>query len=275
MSQPSVLFMGSKPGSVVALEYLLRKSWDVLGVVVSGSVDYSWYGDKDLRFFANKAGIPVYVQSEIPDALDVDYVISYMYRHLVKDRVRGMAAYASINFHAAPLPEFGGWGTYNLAILRGSDYFGCTCHHMADGFDDGDLVAVRRFPIQSDRLTAFDLENLAQEEMVRLFVDVVGLIESDRNLPRFQQDRAVSNYMSFDQMESLKRIPAGADDILIQKMARAFWFPPHKGAYFAVDGMELEVVPNLVKETFASQYGLSRYDGLSRVLCDYAESGSP
>ena len=270
MALPKVIFMGSKPGSVVALEHILAKAWNVECVVVSKTVDYPWYGDNNLKTFAGKNRIPVFVQSEIPNATKVDYVISYMYRHLVKDRILSMASHASVNFHAAPLPEFGGWGTYNRAVLEDSSYFGCTCHHMAKAFDDGPIVAIRKFPINSSVLTAFDIEGLAQKEMIKLFADVVRLIEEDRKLPCFEQDKSKSRYLSFEEMEALKRIPENASADQVEKLARAFWFPPHKGAFFEAKGMEIEVVPKAVKDAWASEQGSVTYQAISKVMQDYS-----
>jgi methionyl-tRNA formyltransferase len=263
--------MGSKPGSVVGLEYLVKKGWNVLSVVVSKEVEYPWYGENNLREYANKLGIPVVVQSELDPLTQADYIISYMYRHMVKKNIRQLARYASINFHAAPLPEYGGWGTYNRAIIEESTYFGCTCHHMEDGFDDGPIVSIRKFPINPLDITAFDLEKIAQVEMIKLFIDVVNLIETNRTLPSISQDRSKSKYLSFQEMESLKRIPDSATFEQIDMLARAFWFPPHKGAYIDNNGMHIEPVPALIKKSISREQGELSYLEIQKTMNSYSK----
>ena len=247
MSKPSVILMGSKPAAVVALAILLKRGWEVKNVVVASNVDLSWYGGQSLEDLASEHGIPVVRQRDLPRETKVDFVISYQFRHLVKPDVLALARRAALNFHAAPLPAFGGWAFYNLAILEDISLYGCTCHHMDEGFDTGPLLKVRRFPIDARRETAQSLEARAQEEMIRLFTDICRLAETGDELPRFEQDRKEMRYFNRQQMEALKEIPTGADEETIDRYARAFWYPPYEGAYVRMNGTKIEVVPQLVK----------------------------
>ena len=70
-----------------------------------------------LHDVATKLGIRVVEHQDELMAADVDLVVSYMCRSLVTERTRARGKYA-LNFHAGPLPEFGGWAFYNVAILR-------------------------------------------------------------------------------------------------------------------------------------------------------------
>lgn len=248
MRKPSVILMGSKPAAVVALSALLERGWDVKHVVVARNVDLSWYGGESIADVAEAHGVPVVAQRELPRDKPVDFVISYQFRNLVKPDVLALARRAALNFHAAPLPEFGGWAFYNLAILENVSVYGCTCHHMDEGFDTGPLLEVRRFPIDASSETAYSLEARAQVEMIRLFVDVCSMAEKGGNLPRVEQDRTKMRYFNRQQMEALKEIPTGADAETINRYARAFWYPPYEGAYMQVDGAKIEVVPQLARQ---------------------------
>jgi methionyl-tRNA formyltransferase len=251
---PSVLFFGSKPGSVVALTELIKADWDVRKVIISKSVNYDWYGERNLESEARKYGIEVKYQSEIIDEGNVDYVISYMFRHKIIKKVLDKAKIAAINFHAAPLPDYGGWGTYNRAILNDSTYYGCTCHYMNENFDEGDLIKVHKFQINSSDLTAIELENLTQVEMLKLFLEVVNLATQGVQFPRMKQEKIENGYMSFEQMEDLKIISKEMTSKEIEKLARAFWFPPHQGAYLKLGEKVIEVVPNSVKGKWLSEF---------------------
>ena len=102
-------------------------------------------------------GLKVVTQKDLTISETADFVISYMYRHLVKSETLAMARRAALNFHAGPLPEYGGWAFYNLAILESASEYGCTCHFMDEGFDTGPLFKVKRFPIDASQETAYSL----------------------------------------------------------------------------------------------------------------------
>ena len=112
-----------------------------------------------------------------------------------------MARKSAINFHPAPLPEFGGFAFYNLAILEEKTSYGCTCHHMDSSFDTGDIVKVRTFPMNYETDTALSLERKTQKEMLLLFDEIIDLI-NDKSLPSVPQDPKKHRYYSLEQFET-------------------------------------------------------------------------
>lgn len=275
MTKPSAILLGSKPGAVVALSTMLERGWDVRAVVVSQKFTYPWIGGVTLEEFARARGIRVFTaQDQLPANEQADFVISYMFRYLVKPGSLWLARRAALNFHAGPLPEFGGWAFYNLAILEDSPEYGCTCHYMDEGFDTGALFKVRRFPIDASRETAYSLERKAQEEMVCLFRDFCRIAESGAELPRVEQDKSRMRYLNREEFEALKEIPADDDDEAIQRRARAFWYPPHECAYVRLGGAKLEVVPRVVKEQVASLLHADDLEVLRRAARGDEEAGN-
>lgn len=253
MDRPSAILMGSKPGSVVALSILLERGWNVTSVVASRKVNHPWLTGQGLEEMAAENNIKVVgSQDELLSGGSADFVISYMFRYKVKADTRNLARRAALNFHAGPLPRFGGWAFYNVAILENADEYGCTCHYMDDGFDTGPLLKVRRFPIEASKETAFSLEQKTQEEMLRLFIDFCRLAETRRDLPIEEQDRSEMRYLSRHEFEALKEIPADADEVTVDRYARAFWYPPYECAYASIRNLKLEVVPAVVKHQLAS-----------------------
>ncbi|HXN00275.1 MAG TPA: formyltransferase family protein [Candidatus Dormibacteraeota bacterium] len=252
MRKPSAILLGSKPGSVVALALMLRRGWSVSAVVASphDRVDPKAGGLAD---HARRHGIAVAPTQEDLPPTPVDFVISYMFRSLVRAPARGLARRAALNFHTGPLPEYGGWAFYNIAILEGAATYGCTCHYMDDGFDSGPLLKVRRFPIDASRETAFSLEGRSQEEMVRLFRDFCEMAESGAALPREAQDPSKRRYLKRGEFEALKAIPEGADEETIQRYARAFFYPPFRGATMRVGNHTIDVLPVLAGEQLAER----------------------
>lgn len=269
MSKPSVILLGSKPASVVALSILLERGWHVKYVAVARNFDLAWYGGQGIEELALANKIMVGTQSEIPRDLKADFVISYQFRNLVKGDVLTLAQRAALNFHAAPLPEFGGFAYYSVAILENVPVYGVSCHHMDEGFDTGPLLKVRRFPISAREETAYSLEAKAQEEMLRLFVEVCYLAETQKDLPVEHQDRSKSRYLNRQQMEALKTIPSDADEQTIDRYARAFWYPPYECAHLNVNGTKVEVVPRIAREELASLLHAKDLERLQTALRNY------
>ncbi len=251
INKPSAILMGSKPGAAVALKILRARSWDVKAVVVSRVNPHPWVGGKTLGELADDLRIPVFVQSELPRDRGVDFVISYMFRYRVKPWVLALATRAAVNFHPGPLPEFGGWAFYSQAILEDASEYGCTCHHMDDGFDTGPILKVRRFPINAAAETAYSLERKTQREMILLFDDFCEMAESGGALPRLEQDPARMRYLSRCEFEALKRVPADAGPEVVDRYARAFWYPPYECAYLNIQENKIEILPALAKDEIA------------------------
>ena len=265
--------MGSKPGSVAALHILLERGWNVLNVVVCPNISHSWYGTPNLEEFAKEKKLSVVeTQEDLFAATTADFVLSYMYRYRVNQNTLTLATRAALNFHAAPLPQFGGFAFYNVAILEEVTEFGCTCHYMDEGFDTGPLLKVRRFPIDPKKETAVTLERKSQQEMIRLFYEFTLLAETKDSLPKTVQDDKQKRYMSKDEFEALKEVPPGADAETIDRYARAFWYPPYPPAYLRTAEGKVDLVPKVAKETVASKIHSNDLSNLMSTVKELLET---
>jgi len=268
--KPSVIFMGSKPGSVVALSILLDRGWDVKYVVTTKHISDKWTGDCTLTKLANDNKIPIVLQKDIPRDQELDFVLSYMFRYRVRNDVISLAKKAALNFHPAPLPDFFGWGSYNIAIIEDSEDYGCTCHYMVEEFDSGTIVKINRFPIDAKKETAYSLEQKTQEEMIRLFLDFCQLAEENSKLASIPQDKSKHEFITRDKLEIIRKIPDCADDETIEKYARAFWYPPYEGAYIEVNKRYFDVIPKIARK----QLGLLLHQDDVKRLKKVAQSYS-
>ncbi len=269
MKTPSAILMGSKPGSVVALSIMIERGWHVKYVVVSRKISHPWISGPTLEEYASSKGIKVVTQLQLPRREKTDFIVSYMFRYKVKPDVIAMAGRAAVNFHAAPLPEFGGWAFYSVAILENSPEYGCSCHYMDDGFDTGPLLKVNRFPIDASKETAVSLEKKAQENMIGLFVDFCDIAESCEELPRIEQDRNRMRYMQDEDFMKLKEIPLDADNETIDRYARAFWYPPYECAYVKLNEEKVGVIPKLAKEQIAALLHRNDFESLKNAARIY------
>ena len=55
-----------------------------------------------------------------------------------------------INFHAAPLPKYGGSAGPAFALLNNDTKFGCTFQKMEESLDAGEIISRYYFEIKSD-----------------------------------------------------------------------------------------------------------------------------
>jgi len=250
---PSVIFMGRKPGAVVALEHLLARGWDIR-FVVTPSGDPAWLPHPTVAEVAHEAGLPLCPYQELlreveasesaPDlrqTLAVEWVFCYLFPYRVRASLLDFPTCGVLNFHPAPLPDYGGLGGYNFAIMELRQEYGVTCHYMDEGFDTGDLVKVARFPMDPGRETALSLEMEAQRRLLSLFVEVTTAIEQGLPLPRVPQEGR-TRYINRAQFEAAKAIGDADGPDMVARKARAFWFPPYDGAYMEVAGQRLTLV---------------------------------
>ncbi|NLE56947.1 MAG: hypothetical protein GX616_01190 [Planctomycetes bacterium] len=242
---PSVVFMGRKPGAVVAFEHLLAREWDVKYVITPAD-EADWLPRPSLGDVADAAGIEVMewrpflgmVKDGELSAVHgggVDWVFSYLFPHLITRPVLNLPENGVLNFHPAPLPGYGGLGGYNFAILEGQHEYGVTCHFVDEHFDTGDIVEVRRFAMDPDRVTALSLEHISQKHLIDLFRDIVAQIENAGELPRTSQCNA-TRYINRAEFEGQKKVPPGETGDDLERRVRAFWYPPYDGALIELGG---------------------------------------
>ena len=242
--------MGSKPGSVGALLSLVKNGFNIQAVVVTEQ-DSEWLPTPSLREVATKLGFSVYDSQNQISGIKTDLLISYMYRDLVKEETLELARYP-INFHAGPLPNFGGWAFYNVAILEEQKEYGCTCHIMDKNFDTGPIVEVRKFSINPNNETAISLEKKSQKVMLKMFVDIIKRYKKDGDLNVVEQDKSTHRYMNKKQFSKLKIIPEDTNFAQADRIARAFWYPPYELAYFLTKrNIKIEMIPEVAKNDLA------------------------
>jgi methionyl-tRNA formyltransferase len=110
-----------------------------------------------------------------------DYIISYLSRWVVPAELLKRARRAAINFHPAS-PDYPGIGCNNFALYENSAQYGVTCHHMAQRVDSGEIIAVRRFPIQPEDDVAALLKR-TYENQIALFLEIAPIMAEGRPLP--------------------------------------------------------------------------------------------
>jgi len=249
-----VIFMGTKPFAVKALEYLLEKDIEVVAVV-TGDARVSALWKDALIETAHKYNIPITKDNELYKALEskkqdakapykldgIDLVISFGFTRRIKRPLIRLPKLGCVNFHPAPLPDYRGMGgVYNFAIYRNLSEWGVSAHFVDEDFDTGDLIKVMKFNIDSSKETAFSLSQKSHDYLVILFKEVIDMVSKDSPLPRTPQGKG--EYISKQDLDSLRKIQPEDSAEEINKKIRACWCPPHQGACIELKGQEFTLV---------------------------------
>ncbi len=229
-----ILFLGKdKPAVREALEYLHNDpATHVVGVVAvnDAMADYSKH-----------LGIPTLSHDEAHQRPwnDIDLAVSYLYPKMIREPLISGPKLGAINFHPAPLPKYRGVAPYSRAILEGDDTYGVSAHYVDKDFDTGDLIAVDKFTIDPKTTTAQLLEKQASDKMFALFKNIMGRVKRGRPLPRLQQSSGESIYTAKADLDRLREVHLDDDPETVSRKIRAFFFPPHDGAFVKIDGKEI------------------------------------
>jgi methionyl-tRNA formyltransferase len=244
------VFLGRKSLALSALDCLTQRGWDVMPVV-SKRPEPDWAVRPTFHEGVEARDHRLVTQADVNGLLasdergspasdflsqPVDLVVSFLFPERVRAPLLMLPKLGAINFHPAPLPEYGGMAGYNLAVLEGQTSYGVTAHIMTEQFDSGPILRIRRFPIAAHVRTAFDLEAQTRSELLALFFDLVEEIESLGELPH-AEPQISTRYVSAGDLDDLKRLDLGRESAeTLSRKVRAFWYPPFDGAYIEVDG---------------------------------------
>jgi len=206
-----------------------------------------------LRDTARELGIPVLSDQDLYAAIqaaengtparidlsNIDLVISFLFWKKILPPLIKLPRLGCFNFHPGPLPEFRGRRGYNFAILENAPEYGGTVHWVSEGFDKGDLVEVRTFPIRHDE-TALSLEQRTMGILLEMFKDFMGARLKGEPVPRIPQGPGKSATTA----ELLAAMEIRPEDDLetVSRKVRAFWYPPHTGATIEIAGRRFTLV---------------------------------
>ena len=168
-----VVFMGTPDIAATCLTRLLRAPVEVVGVYTKPDMPKN-RGMKlemsDVKKVALAAGLPVFQPTTFRDDavveelrnLKPDVIAVVAYGKILPQRVLDIPALGCINIHASILPELRGSGPVQWAILNGLDETGVTAMYMAAEMDAGDIIEIRKTPIEPYENAQSLLDRLAK-----------------------------------------------------------------------------------------------------------------
>lgn len=243
----NIIFLGRKAGAAAALEYLIGRGVKVKLAVGQENENYKF----TLRQAAENNRVPFFTDdSELYKLIaerdilikDIDLVISFLFWRKIKSPLIKLGRLGCVNFHPAPLPEYRGRAGYNTAILDNKKNFGVSAHYIdSEEFDRGPIIEVSRFPIDSEKETAFSLEARSQIELLKLFKLIMDdFIAGKKNKAKKNIGGA---FLNREQLENLKSINIENDSLEdINRKIRAFFFPPYSGAKIKIKDQEFTLI---------------------------------
>lgn len=87
--------------------------------------------------------------SDLNKIKQIDTIFSIMNGKILSKKILEKTQLA-INFHDAPLPNYGGLYSTSWAIVKGEKKHGCCWHHMVPAIDSGRIICKKNFKICTD-----------------------------------------------------------------------------------------------------------------------------
>ena len=99
--------------------------------------------------------------------------------------------------------------------------------------------------------TAQSLEQKTQALQIELYKSIIYDVIEKGVLSSTKQSPEDGNYISRNEMNSMKKIDINKDDIDLK--IRAFWFPPYDGAYIKVKNTKYTLINDFILQQLANK----------------------
>jgi len=198
-----LVFMGTPDIARTCLEAIHQAGHEIVGVYTKPDVPKN-RGMKmamsEVKEYAVAAGLPVYQPLTFKDdavveelrALAPEMIVVVAYGKILPQRVLDIPVHGCVNMHASILPQLRGAGPVQWSILNHCDETGVTAMYMSAGMDEGDIIEIRKTPIDPAETSAELMDRLAVIA-AQLACDTVQAA-ADGTITRTPQDSAAATY---------------------------------------------------------------------------------
>lgn len=232
-----IIFMGRKKYAAEMLQWTVSQGIEVALVCTD-----SQFSNSPTMLKAQSLGIPVVSMEEAEAYVEthpgeIDLVVSYLYWRKIKKPLIEGPNYGCINFHPAILPDWRGTAGYNVAILNKLPEWGATAHYVDETIDTGSIVKIYKFNFDYRTETAYTLEKKTQNIQMELYKSVLLDVLEKGRLECLPQKKEDGVYISRDKMNAMKKVKiSDLENVDLDLLIRAFWFPPYDGAGIEING---------------------------------------
>ena len=173
-----LVFMGTPDIARTCLEKIHEAGHQIIGVYTKPDTPKN-RGMKlsmsSVKEYALSVDLPVFQPQSFREesaveelrSLAPDLIVVVAYGKILPQRVLDIPPKGCVNMHASILPELRGAGPVQWSILNHCKETGVTAMYMSAGMDEGDIIEIRRTPI--------DPQETSSELMDRLAVIAAGL----------------------------------------------------------------------------------------------------
>ena len=167
-----IVYMGTPDIAKTCLQAICEGGYEVVGVYPKPDTPKN-RGMKmamsPVKEYALSQNLPVYQPTTFKDeavmeelkALAPDLIVVVSYGKLLPQKVLDLPQHGCVNMHASILPELRGAGPVQWSILNHCKETGVTAMYMTAGMDEGDMIEVRRTPIDPNETGAELMDRLA------------------------------------------------------------------------------------------------------------------
>ena len=198
-----LVYMGTPDIARVCLQKLYEAGFEIAGVYTKPDMPKNRgmkLAQSEVKEYAVSVGLPVYQPATFKDdavyeelrSLAPDLIVVVAYGKILPQRVLDIPRYGCINMHASILPELRGAGPVQWSILNHCDETGVTAMYLTAGMDEGDIIEIRKTPIEPMETSSELMERLA-DIAAELACDTVRAIENGTAV-RTPQDNARATY---------------------------------------------------------------------------------
>lgn len=198
-----LVYMGTPDIARVCLQKLHEAGFEIAGVYTKPDTPKNRgmkLAQSEVKEYAVSAGLPVYQPATFKDdaaveelrALAPDLIVVVAYGKILPQRVLDIPEYGCVNMHASILPELRGAGPVQWSILNHCDETGVTAMYLTAGMDEGDIIEIRKTPIDPMETSSELMARLAGIA-AELACDTVRAIEAG-TATRTPQDNARATY---------------------------------------------------------------------------------
>lgn len=198
-----LVYMGTPDIARVCLQRLYERGFDIAAVYTKPDTPKNRgmkLAQSPVKEYACSVGLPVCQPQSFRDdavyeelrALAPDLIVVVAYGKILPQRVLDIPRYGCINMHASILPSLRGAGPVQWSILNHCDETGVSAMYLSAGMDEGDVIDIRRTPIEPMETSEELMARLA-EIAAELSCDTVRAIEAG-TASRTPQNSAEATY---------------------------------------------------------------------------------
>ncbi len=198
-----IVYMGTPAIAQVCLKSLYESGFEIAAVYTKPDTPKNRgmkLAQSEVKEYALSVGLPVIQPENFREAETVeqlralapDLIVVVAYGKILPQCVLDIPKYGCINMHASILPLLRGAAPVQRAILEHFDETGVTAMYLSAGMDEGDIIDVRKTPIDPNETSGELMERLSYIA-AELACDTVRAIEAGTAV-RVPQDAEKATY---------------------------------------------------------------------------------